>query len=125
MPSKITGARAENRQALNAIIAEFCGCFDRAPLIDRFNAAGIPCGPVNSIDQTFTDPQVRHLGDAQSVDSGRLGRIGLLGQPYTLDRTPSALAMAAPEAGKHSDEILREFGFGQDEIAQLKEARVG
>ena len=62
-------------------------------LVDRLNEAGIPCGPIYSIDQTFADPQVRHLGIAQSVESPALGTINLVGQPFTLSRTPSRLAM--------------------------------
>ncbi len=117
-------ARVENRAAVNAIVDEYCRRFEREDLIRRFNAAGIPSGPVNSIDQTFADPQVKHLGIAQTVASPRLGKIGLLGQPYTLERTPSTMASAAPEAGEHSDAILAEFGFAPAEIERLKADKV-
>ena len=117
-------ARVENRAAVNAVVDEYCRRFEREDLIQRFNAAGIPSGPVNSIDQTFADPQVQHLGIAQTVDSPRLGKIGLLGQPYSLERTPSTMASAAPEAGEHSDAILAEFGFAPAEIERLKATNI-
>ena len=53
-------------------------------LIERLNAAGIPCGPIYTIDQTFADPQVQHLGIAQAVESPALGAIKLVGQPFSV-----------------------------------------
>jgi formyl-CoA transferase len=66
---------------------------------------------------------VRHVGIAQSVRSDRLGDITLLGQPFTLSRTPSSLAVAAPEYGEHTDEVLREAGFSEAEIAAFRDAK--
>jgi formyl-CoA transferase len=87
------------------------------------NQAGIPCGPINQVDQAFADPQVRHVGIAQSVRSKELGDITLLGQPFTLSRTPSRLAAAAPEYGEHTDEVLREAGFSEAEISAFRAAK--
>ena len=72
--------------------------------------------------QAFADPQVKHLGIAQTVDSAALGPITLLGQPFTLSRTPSRLDTAAAEYGEHTDEVLAEFGYGADEIAAFRAA---
>jgi formyl-CoA transferase len=92
--------------------------------VDLFNENGIPCGPIYSIDQTFADPQVQHLRISQTVDSPELGNIDLVGQPFTLSRTPSRLVAAAPEYGQHTDEILAEFGYGADEIGRLRDQGV-
>ena len=64
---------------------------------------GIPCGPIYSIDQTFADPQVQHLGIAQAVPSSALGTIELVGQPFTLSRTPSRMVSGAPEFGEQTE----------------------
>jgi len=115
-------ARRKNRERLNAMIDEITAQEEGAALIQKFNGAGIPCGPIYSIDQAFADPQVKHLGIAQQVESKLLGLITLIGQPVHLSRTQSRLAAAAPEYGEHNDEILRELGYGAAEIASLRTA---
>jgi crotonobetainyl-CoA:carnitine CoA-transferase CaiB-like acyl-CoA transferase len=113
-------ARRKNRVRVNEMIEALTARRDSATWIEKLNAAGIPCGPIYAIDQTFADPQIRHLGVAQTVDSPALGPISLVGQPVTLSRTPSRLAAAAPEHGEHTDEVLRWIGYSAAEIADLR-----
>src|SRR5579864_2018752 len=117
-------ARSQNRKALNAAIEAITVERDSADWIERFNQAGVPAGPIYSIDQVFADPQVKHLGIAQPVDHPALGRIELVGQAVTLSRTPSRLKTASPEAGEHTDTILKELGYSAADIAQLRRRRV-
>jgi len=114
--------RRQHRDALNAVIGEITAAMTSDALIERLNGAGIPCGPIYTIDQTFADPQVRHLGVAQAVQSSALGTIKLVGQPFTLSRTPSRLASGAPEYGEQTDEILLDIGYSQQEIVQLRKS---
>ncbi|MYZ49947.1 CaiB/BaiF CoA transferase family protein [Propylenella binzhouense] len=112
--------RSANRDRLNAEIDRQLSGRTSAEWIDLFTEAGVPCGPIYSIDQVFADPQVRHLGIAQSVASPALGReITLVGQPIGLSRTGTTIAVPPPEIGEQTDEILGEFGFGADEIRAL------
>jgi crotonobetainyl-CoA:carnitine CoA-transferase CaiB-like acyl-CoA transferase len=113
--------RSKNRQALNAAIEAITATRDSAEWIDRFNEAGVPAGPIYSIDQVFADPQVRHLGIAQPVEHAALGRIELVGQAVSLSRTPSRLNTASPEPGEHSNAILRGLGYSECDIARLRE----
>lgn len=88
------------------------------------NKAGIPCGPINSIDQTFSDPQVLHLKVTQKVDSDTLGSLEFVGQPVTLERCPSHLRTAAPACGEHTEEILTELGYELAQITDLRDRKI-
>ncbi len=117
-----SASRSKNRDALNAEIDAHTVKRTSAEWIERLNEAGVPCGPIYSIDQMFADPQVKHLGIAQSVKRKDKSLLTLVGQPVTLSRTPSRLAVRPPEIGEHTDEVLKEFGFKAKEIAQLRKA---
>jgi formyl-CoA transferase len=119
-----SAARSRNRDALNAAIEQRLTAHSSAEWIERLNAAGVPCGPINSIDQTFADPQVQHLGMVQTVPTADRGPLPLVAQPMSLSRTPSRLAAPPPERGQHTDEVLAGFGFSEQEIADLHAGKV-
>ena len=117
-------ARSKNRDALNAEINALTEKKSTETWVTELNAAGVPCGPIYSIDQLFEDPQVLHLGIAQDVPHDGEHPIRLVGQPVTLSRTPSRMAARPPEFGEQTDEVLAEFGFSADEIQGLRQAKV-
>lgn len=120
-PDFIDGAaRSENRDRMNEVIAECTKLETTATWIHRFNKAGVPCGPIYNMDEVFADPQVEALGVAQSLTSNTLGEMSFVRQPVTLSRTPSSFAVAPPEAGEHSDEVLSELGYKTTDIDDLR-----
>jgi crotonobetainyl-CoA:carnitine CoA-transferase CaiB-like acyl-CoA transferase len=116
--------RSKNRKALNAAIGKLTETKSTETWVDEFNAAGVPCGPIYSIDQVFADEQVEHLGMAQDVPNEENRHIRLVSQPVTLSRTPSRMVARPPDFGEQTEEVLAEFGFAADEIADLKVRKV-
>lgn len=113
-------SRTKHRDRLNEEINRHTVKRKGAEWIELFTEAGIPSGPINTIDQTFADEQVKHLGIAQSVEHETLGTIDLVGQPIHLARTPTHLRTAAPERGEHTEAILSDLGYSAEDITDLK-----
>lgn len=121
---KTDAGRSKHRARLNRELAAVTATRTSADWVRLLNDAGVPCGPIYSIDQVFADEQVRHLGIAQTVPHPVLGDVRLVGQPVHLSRTPSALHAAAPEKGEHTDEILRELGYDDPAIEDLRRRQI-
>jgi formyl-CoA transferase len=116
--------RYAHRPALNVEIEKMTVTKTTDELIESLNKAGIPCGPIYSVDQAFVDPQVQHLHVTQTVHEPELGDIPIMAQPFTLSRTPSKLTTAAPGYGEHTEELLSEFGYSKDQIEKLRTAGI-
>ncbi|MBI2585249.1 MAG: CoA transferase, partial [Rhodospirillales bacterium] len=125
-PDFATGkARSKNRDAVNAAIEKHTVAKTSAEWIKLLNKAGIPSGPIYSIDQVFADQQVKHLGGMKfAVEHPELGRFDVLGQAVKMSRSKPRATMATPIRGQHTDEVLAEFGFGKDEIADLRRREI-
>ena len=115
-------ARSKHRDALNADMETYTVKRTSAEWIELLNKAGVPCGPIYTIDQVYADPQVKHLGLAQPVKTKSKPTLRMARQPVSLSRTPSRFAAAPPELGEHTDAVLKEFGFKAKEIAALRRA---
>ncbi len=118
-------ARSKNRDAVNAAIEKHTVAKTSAEWIKLLNKAGIPSGPIYTIDNTFADEQVKHLGGmAFTVEHPELGRYDVLGQAIKMSRSKPRQPMATPIRGQHTDEVLAEFGFSKDEIADLRRREI-
>jgi crotonobetainyl-CoA:carnitine CoA-transferase CaiB-like acyl-CoA transferase len=115
-------ARAKNRDALIAHLDEIIARHPNAYWVELLNKVGVPCGPINTIDQTFADPQVRHLGIATPVSHPKLGPQKVVGQPIHLSAYPQPDELRpTPDQGQHTEEVLRELGYDAAAISRLRE----
>jgi crotonobetainyl-CoA:carnitine CoA-transferase CaiB-like acyl-CoA transferase len=89
-----------------------------------FDEAGVPCGPVNFIEEMFDDEQVLANDYTVEVEHTLVGRIKMAAPPFAFSRTPLRINRASPALSEHADEILGETGFSDERIADLKERKI-
>jgi formyl-CoA transferase len=115
-----TRRRTENRTALNAAIGEETIKRPGGWWIERLEAAGIPCGPILTIDRMFDDPQVKHLGMATVVTHPRLGETRMVATPINMAGLETGVRSVAPLAPEGTDTVLAEIGYAPAEIDAMR-----
>ena len=117
-------ARKENKTELNMLIEEHLSQDTTEHWVLRLNEAGVPCGPVNTVAETFSDPQVQHLGLAAPISHPTAGEIKILRNATNLEGVSNDIRSASPLKGQHSEELLTQFGFSDEEIDSLAHSGV-
>lgn len=118
-------SRVRHREVLVPMLAEMVRKFGKDAWIDKLEAAGVPCGPINTLPEVFAHPQViaREMAIELPHPSGGVAR--LVASPMKMSETPPVARTAPPTLGQHSDDILRErLGFDEAKIAALRESGI-
>jgi crotonobetainyl-CoA:carnitine CoA-transferase CaiB-like acyl-CoA transferase len=90
-------------------------------LLDQYD---IWCGPVNTFEDVFEDPQVLHNDIVKTIEHPKVGKVKVIGYPATFSKTPPTYKSAAPLVGEHNDEILHSLGYSEEEINEIKQTGV-
>ena len=116
--------RTKDRAAVNKAIGDITKMQTGDYWTDLFEKAGIPAGPINTIDRVFADPQGKHVGMAAPVKSPLLGDTHLVASPLNFTGATREIRMPTPEPGAHTDEVLDWLGYSKDEVGALRSGGV-
>ncbi len=114
-------ARVKNRSNLNVQLEPVFLSKSRHYWIDTLGDAGIPCGPVNRVEEIFNDPQIHDRKMVTNMQHGERERLPLLANPIKLSETPIQYRLCPPTLGEHTNEVLRELlGYDAERLTRLR-----
>jgi crotonobetainyl-CoA:carnitine CoA-transferase CaiB-like acyl-CoA transferase len=113
-------ARMANLKALEDELARRFRMRPSAHWLEALDARGVPCGPVCDMLQALADPQTLAREMVVEVEHSRIGPVKTIGLPVKFSRTPGKVRKGAPVYGEHTRAVLKDHGFGEEEIAALE-----
>lgn len=112
--------RTKNRAELKAILDEVFVTDDVDVWVAKLDEAAVPVAPINTVERVVNDPQVNFRNMIVEVEHPVAGKMKVPGVPVKMSKTPGAVETPAPLLGQHTDELLKEFGITEEEIAELR-----
>jgi len=116
--------RVENREEIVKIISDLIVTKDGEEWLKILTDAGVPCGPIYTVDKIFADPQVLHREMVKELDHPKAGKVKVTGIPIKLSDTPGEVETAPPVLGQHTQEVLTELGYSDQDLEKLKQENV-
>lgn len=121
---KTNADRVQHRETLIPLLKPVFGKHKTMNWIALLEAANVPCGPINRVDQVFADPQAIARGLTVSM-AHATGPLDLVASPLKLAKTPPDYRLPPPLLGEHTDDVLREvLGLEEGVVQNLREKRV-
>ena len=116
-------ARVKNRQYVVGILSEITQTKTADEWLQLLASNGVPCGPVNNLEEVFNDPQIQHreMEIAMDHETADSGKVHLIGNPIKMSDTPITYRNPPPRVGQHSAEVLGELGYSDEDIKQFSE----
>lgn len=116
--------RVENRERLISILQEALLTKPRDVWLEGFREKGFPCGPVYSVNEVFSDPQIHHRNMLIEMDHPSAGKIKQISTPFKFSKSGAGLSTPPPMLSEHTHDILEELGYTDEEINELKDKGV-
>ncbi|KAF9534505.1 CAIB/BAIF family enzyme [Crepidotus variabilis] len=117
-------ARVRNRAELIKVITDVLMKKDREHWLERFTGVGVPFGPINNIEQTFKHPQAIARKVTTEVDHPRAGKIKLVAPAVTYNGRKMDMRLPPPWLSEHTEVVMEELGYSQQEIADLRKRAI-
>lgn len=117
-------ARSSNRAELIPLLEEVIARKEAAFWLERFLGEGIPCGPINYVDEVLAEPQVTSRGVIVQLEHPLIDTVQSIGNPIRLSETPVSYRLPPPLLGQHNEEVLSGLGYGPQERAGFKDRGV-
>ncbi len=117
--------RVRNRAELIPLLDELFAQFEIAHWLSILEECGVPCGPINTIDQVLEDPQVKAREMVAEVEHTSAGKVRMVASPLKIPTAPASIRLPPPLLGEHTNQVLREFlGYDERVVGELREAGV-
>lgn len=111
--------RVQHRAELESALEEHFRTMPRDHWLERLAAGGVPCGPVNRLEEAVRDPQFRHNNMLLTLQHPVVGEYTVVNHPIRFERTPARPERAAPRLGEHTREVLSELGYDSEAVQSL------
>jgi glutaryl-CoA transferase len=122
---KTNANRVENRKILIPLLDELFLRYEIAHWLAILEAIGVPCGPINTIDQLFDDPQVQAREMVIQVDHPRAGLIKMVASPLKIPTAPVKVRLPPPTLGEHTEIILHDLlGYDRNTVEELRTSQI-
>ena len=116
--------RVQNRDEVVKAVGDLIATKNGEEWLKILTDAGIPCGPIYTMDKIFSDPQVIHRQMVMELHHPKAGTVKVTGNPVKLSDTPGEPSVAPPLLGQHTQEVLEGLGYSAKEIEELKQAKL-